>query len=93
VVYDEQDEGKPGTGPSESQDRDPGDRSGDDEAHHALTNPVDDPDDTEWPDPYEKREDPRDQPGPAGPSTSEPHPSRDPEAEPTEPPERDKLDD
>ena len=50
-----------------------------DEPHHALNNPADDPDPTEYPDPYEKRPDPR---GPddeehsrdAGPSTSEPHP-------------------
>jgi hypothetical protein len=63
--------------------------------HHALNNPIDDPDPTEWPDPYEKREDPRgedDQP-PGAHSTSEPHPSEDPEAEPTEAPERDRLDD
>ena len=31
-------------------------------------------------------------PGRGGPSTSEPHPSQDIEADPTEPPERDKLD-
>ncbi len=63
--------------------------------HHELSNPVtDDPDPTEWPDPYDQREDPRD-PGADGPvlpgeaphpptgsqSTSEPHPSQDPEAE------------
>lgn len=28
--------------------------------HHALNNPVGDPDMTEYPDPYEKRSDPRD---------------------------------
>ena len=61
--------------------------------HHPLNNPIDEPDETEWPDPYEKREDPREQGGPgAGPSTSEPHPSQDPEAEPWEGPKRDKLD-
>jgi hypothetical protein len=62
--------------------------------HHPLNNPIDEPDETEWPDPYEQREDPRDEDEPAGdgPSTSEPHPSQDPEAEPAEPPERDKLD-
>jgi hypothetical protein len=62
--------------------------------HHPLNNPIDEPDETEWPDPYEKREDPRDDDEGAGggPSTSEPHPSQDPEAEPTEGPERDKLD-
>ena len=47
--------------------------------HHALNNPVGEPDPTEYPDPYEKRADPRDpeDPDPAAhdqPSTSEPHP-------------------
>jgi hypothetical protein len=75
--------------------RDPGDRSGDAEPHHALNNPVGEPDPTEWPDPYEQREDPRDEDHPqtGSGSTSEPHPSQDPEAEPVEAPERDKLDD
>ncbi len=63
------------------------------EPHHALNNPVTDPDPTEWPDPYEKREDPRDPASadvehvgeephvPTGSeSTSEPPPSQDPEA-------------
>jgi hypothetical protein len=64
---------------------------------------VGDPDPTEYPDPYEQREDPRypedaEQVGesshtPTGSlSTSAPHPSHDPEAEPWEAPERDKLD-
>ena len=63
--------------------------------HHALNNPVDDPDPTEWPDPYDKREDPRgeDHPPTGSRSTSDPHPAEDPEAEPTEAPERDRLDD
>jgi hypothetical protein len=62
--------------------------------HHALNNPVGEPDETEWPDPYERREDPRDEDHPqtGSTSTSDPHPSDDPEAEPWEPPERDKLD-
>jgi hypothetical protein len=62
--------------------------------HHDLNNPVDEPDETEWPDPYEKREDPRggERPVPGSRSTSEPHPSQDPEAEPWEGPKRDKLD-
>jgi hypothetical protein len=62
--------------------------------HHTLNNPVDQPDETEWPDPYERREDPRDEDHPqtGTRSTSEPHPSDDPEAEPWKPPERDKLD-
>ncbi len=72
------------------------DRSRDRDPHHALNNPVGDPDPTEWPDPYEAREDPRGpdtdvQPGAT--STSEPHPSQDPEADQTEAPERDRLDD
>ena len=76
-----------------------GDRSNDPSPHHALNNPVGEPDPTEWPDPYERREDPRDPPAPEEPhpptgatSTSQPHPSQDPEAEPTEAPERDVLD-
>jgi hypothetical protein len=75
--------------------RDPGDRSHDPEPHHALNNPVDEPDETEWPDPYDRREDPRDEDHPptGSRSTSEPHPSEDPEAEPWEGPKRDKLDD
>lgn len=83
-----------------------GDRSRDPSPHHALNNPVGEPDPTEWPDPYEKREDPRDPPDPDGKpfgeephsptgarSTSEPHPSEDPEAVGWKAPERDKLDD
>jgi hypothetical protein len=70
-------------------ERFPGDRSEDPEPHHALNNPVEEPDETEWPDPYDKRDDP-----PSGStSTSEPHPSQDPEAEQWEAPERDRLDD
>jgi hypothetical protein len=63
--------------------------------HHDLNNPVGEPDETEWPDPYDKREDPRatDHPPAGSRSTSEPHPSQDPEAEPWEGPKRDKLDD
>jgi hypothetical protein len=85
----------------------PGDRSHDRNPHRALSNPARDPDPTEWPDPYEKREDPRDPPDPDGEpfgeephphtgstSTSEPHPSQDPEAEDRwEAPKKDKLDD
>ncbi len=74
--------------------------------HHALNVPVGEPDPTEWPDPYDTREDPRDPPDPdAAPfgaephpptgstSTSEPHPDQDPEAYRSERPNRDKLDD
>lgn len=72
--------------------------------HSALNNPITEPDLTEWPDPYDHREDPRD-PGDemvfggdvghtqtGATSTSEPHPSKDPEAEPWEGPKRDKVD-
>ena len=77
-------------------DPDPGDRSRDEEPHHALKNPADNPDDTEWPDPYEKREDPRgpdhEHPATGSTSTSEPPPPQDEEAEYYEAPERDKVD-
>jgi hypothetical protein len=65
--------------------------------HHELNNPVvDDPDPTEWPDPYDQREDPRgpDSGGiPGATSTSEPHPAE--ELEPDDrraKAKRDKLD-
>jgi hypothetical protein len=58
--------------------------------HHALNQPVGEPDPTEWPDPYDKRPDPlapgEDAQGrprrrvPGATSTSEPHPDQDPEA-------------
>jgi hypothetical protein len=74
--------------------------------HHELSNPARDPDPTEWPDPYDKREDPRapidpdgapfgEEPHPptGSESTSEPHPSQDPEAgDRWQAPEREKLD-
>jgi hypothetical protein len=63
--------------------KDPGDISGDREPHHALNNPATDPDPTEWPDPYDKREDPEQR---------DPHPSQDPEAPDWEAPKREKLD-
>jgi hypothetical protein len=86
--------------------KDPGDISSDPSPYRALSNPARDPDPTEWPDPYDKRDDPRDPPDPDGKpfgeephphsgatSTSEPHPSQDPEAEDRwEGPKRDKLD-
>jgi hypothetical protein len=97
-------EQRPPSGFPEPAGRDPEDRSGDPEPHHVLNNPVGEPDPTEWPDPYERREDPRDpseetsygeaphtQTGAQ--STSEPNPKQDPEAEPwAEGPKRDKLD-
>ena len=63
--------------------KDPGDISADREPHHALNNPATDPDPTEWPDPYDKREDE---------GQRDPHPSQDPEAPDWEAPKRDKLD-
>jgi hypothetical protein len=83
--------------PPPPDDRDP---------HHELNNPATDPDPTEWPDPYDKRPDPRDPSDPdaqpfgdeahaptGATSTSEPHPDQDIEAGETKPPNRDKLDD
>lgn len=97
---------EPGTaegGFPEPQSEDAEDRSRDRDPHHALNNPVGEPDLTEWPDPYEQRPDPKAPGAPAGDaphpptgsrSTSEPHPSQDPEAgDKAEPPERDNLDD
>src|SRR5215203_4432876 len=81
--------------------KDPGDISRDKEPHHVLNNPVGEPDPTEWPDPYDKREDPRDpsdpdeegvRPTSGAQSTSEPHPSKDPEAPDWEGTKRDKRD-
>jgi hypothetical protein len=87
--------------------KDPGKIADDPEPHHVLNNPVDEPDPTEWPDPYDKREDPRDpddpddepfgeepHPPPGSISTSEPHPSKDPEAgDRWNGPKRENLDD
>jgi hypothetical protein len=63
--------------------------------HHPLNNPAEDPDPTEWPDPYDKREDPRDQEHPptGSQSTSLPHPDQDPEDEHPDAPEGDRLGD
>lgn len=86
----------------------PGDISKDREhPHRALNNPVGDPNQTEYPDPFEAREDPRDPPDPDeapfgeephvptnAESTSEPPLEQDPEVpEGGRPPRRDKLDD
>lgn len=72
--------------------------------HHALNNPATDPDPTEWPDPYDKRPDPRDPAATDEPfgdeshtptgatSTSEPHPDQDIEARQVKPEQRDKVD-
>src|SRR5947199_10775125 len=64
---------EPPTGFPEPRGKDPGDRSHDSEPHHALNNPADRPDPTEWPDPYEQREDPRATAG-IDEVDSEPHP-------------------
>jgi hypothetical protein len=75
----------------------PGNQTGGKDPHHALNNPVvDDPDLTEFPDPYDTREDPLADPDhPTGAeSTSEPPLQQDPELENGgKPPRRDKLDD
>ena len=87
-----------GTGFPEPPGKDPGDISKDPSPYHSLNNPVADPDPTEWPDPYDKRDDPRDaEPGEHTPdgaeSTSQPHPRQDPVAQAQrEKLERDKLD-
>jgi hypothetical protein len=87
-------------------DEDPN-RSEEPSPHASLSNPARDPDPTEWPDPYEKRDDPKDPEDPdhkpfgekphpqtGATSTSEPHPSQDPEAgESAEAPDRDRPDD
>jgi hypothetical protein len=97
---------KPPTGFPEPPGGDPEDHSQDRDPHHVLNTPVGEPDPTEWPDPYDTRDDPRD-PGAPGPepfgeaphtqtgaeSTSAPNPKQDPEAQPwAEGPKRDKLD-
>jgi hypothetical protein len=51
--------GVPVSGFPEPPGKDPGDRSGDRTPHSSLNTPVGDPDPTEWPDPYDRREDPR----------------------------------
>ena len=93
---------KPPTGFPEPPGADPEDRTRDRDPHHVLNNPVGEPDPTEWPDPYDVREDPLDASGvgedaphpPTGAtSTSEPHPDQDPELEGGNAPERDRLDD
>jgi hypothetical protein len=74
----------------------PGDHSHDEEPHHPLNNPADEPDETEWPDPYDKRDDPLGpgkRPHPGDTSDSEPPGPQDEEAEYFEGPKRDKLDD
>jgi hypothetical protein len=93
-----------GTDAPPEPDSEPGNQTGGKDPHHALNNPVvDDPDMTEYPDPYDNREDPRDpddapfgeasHPQTGAESTSEPPPAQDPEVENGgRPPRRDKLD-
>jgi hypothetical protein len=99
-------DGEAVSGFPETPGKDPGKISDDPTPHHSLNNPVGEPAPDEWPDPYEKRGDPRDPPDPdaepfgeephpstGSTSTSEPHPSKDPEAgDRWEGPKRDKLD-
>jgi hypothetical protein len=87
-------------------DGEPGNRSHDKGPHQALNNPVGEPDETEYPDPFETRPDPRDPADPDGaPFGEEPHPAtgsgstseppleNDPEhPEGGRPPRRDNLD-
>jgi hypothetical protein len=96
---------KPAAGKPKSASE-PGNRSHDKGPHQALNNPVGDPDETEYPDPYETRPDPRDPVDPDGaPFGEEPHPATgaestseppledDPEQpEAGRPPRRDNLD-
>jgi hypothetical protein len=102
---DERQTDAPNEGFPEPPGKDPGDRTKDPTPYSSLNNPVGEPNPTEWPDPYEKREDPLDPPDPdgqpfgeeprapvGGTSTSQPHPSQDPEAPDWEGPKRDKLD-
>jgi hypothetical protein len=57
-------------------DSEPGNRSHDKGPHQALNNPVGEPDETEYPDPFETRPDPRDPADPDGaPFGEEPHPA------------------
>ena len=67
---------KPKAAPKPKPVAEPGDRSLDKGPHQALNNPVGEPDETEYPDPYETRPDPRDPADPDGaPFGEEPHPA------------------
>jgi hypothetical protein len=52
-------DGNPASGFPEPPGQDPGDLSRRASPYSALNNPVDEPDPTAWPDPYDRREDPR----------------------------------
>jgi hypothetical protein len=92
---------KPATGFPEPPGSDPGDISQHESPHHVLNTPVGDPDPTEWPDPYEVREDPLApsdvaekpaRPPTGATSNSEPHPEQDPQIPQWNAPDRDQLD-
>src|SRR3954452_9539884 len=98
--------GGPASGFPEPPGKDPGDLSRRPSPYSALNTPVGEPDPTEWPDPYDRRDDPRaptDEmvfPGdgrahtPVGAtSNSEPHPADDIEAIGTNAPDTAFLDD
>jgi hypothetical protein len=95
--------GEPVSGFPEPPGTDPGDRSRDPSPHHALNSPAADPDPSEWPDPYDKREDPAEpvegmpfgeerHPPTGATSTSRPHPKDDIESTKGDAPEGDDLD-
>lgn len=94
---------RPAGGFPEPRGKDPGDRSRDAEPHHALNNPVEGPDETEWPDPYDHREDPLEpdpeqdigdeaHPPTGAESTSAPHPADDIEGDSFERHDRERQD-
>jgi hypothetical protein len=98
--------GTPVSGFPEPPGRDPGDVSRAPSPYAALNTPVGEPDPTEWPDPYDRREDPRAPTGdmvfpgdgrshtPTGATTtSEPHADADVQAAETNPPDPDAVDD
>ena len=93
---------RPPTGIEEPPGRDPGEVPREPDPHRPLNNPAGEPDESEWPDPYESRPDPRfpasvDETGGEQPhtpdgaqSTSQPHPDQD--VLETDPPERERMD-
>src|SRR5215207_6086716 len=98
--------GVPASGFPEPPGKDPGDISRRQSPYSALNAPVGEPDPTAWPDPYDRRDDPRapseDMVFPAegaghtpvgATSDSEPPAADDIEAPDTDAPERDKMDD
>jgi hypothetical protein len=98
--------GTPASGFPEPPGKDPGDVSREPSPYAALNTPVGEPDETEWPDPYDRREDPRAPaeemvfPGdgrshtPVGATTtSEPHAADDIEAPNTNAPDTDAVGD